>query len=120
MTLFQAGRGLLASVATANRELTVQILKPAVIQNPNYPSETTLNWNAATISTTVKGNLQPAGTRAVERVGQTGKQGLHELFTDPVTLTPHGRVRIGSRDYLVLDVREHHTHTHAIVEEVTV
>jgi hypothetical protein len=43
---------------------------------------------------------------------------VFELYLDPVTLTPLGRVRIGSQQYTVLDARMHKTHTHAIVEEV--
>jgi len=118
MTL-AAGRTMLAAIGASERSLSVEVLQPALVANPNYPGEYTLDWSNPTVTATVAGNLQPASTRALERAARVGKVGVHELFTDPATLTPLGRVRIGSQQYAILDARLHHSHSHAIVEEVS-
>lgn len=96
----------------------VELLAPTTPTNPHLTNQTTVSWATPTVTRTVLGTLQPAGTRALERAARIGKAGVHELITEPASLTPQSRVRIGTQQYVVLDVRERDTHTHAIVEEV--
>lgn len=119
MSLLTAGRALLAAIGASERTLTVQVLAPTVTANANHPTQAQVSWVTPTVTATVAGNLQPAGATALERVGAVGKRGMHELFTDPTTLTPEGRVRIASQQYRVIQAWAYHSHTHAVVEEVT-
>ena len=98
----------------------VQVLAPVITANPNFPGSTYLEWEGATVSATLSGRLVPASTRALERTGRVGKAGVHELFTTPTAqITPLGRVRVGTRVFMVLDVRAYRQRSHAIVEEVS-
>ena len=98
---------------------TVEVLQPALVANPNHTGETSRDWTSPTVVATVLGTLQPASTRALERTGRVGKVGVHELITRATTITPLGRVRIGTQHYTVLDVRAYGSHTQATVEEVS-
>ena len=98
---------------------SVEVLAPDLVQNPYFPGESYLDWSDPTVVTTVLGSLQPAGTRALERAGRVGVNGVHELVCEAVGLTPEGRVRVAGEQYVVVDVREFTPYTHAIVEAVT-
>ncbi|MBA3891540.1 MAG: hypothetical protein H0X64_13520 [Gemmatimonadaceae bacterium] len=98
---------------------SVQVLAPATGANPHFTGATALDWSNPTVTATVLGRLQPAGTRALERTGRVGKHGVHELVTRPTTITPLGRVRVGAQQYSVLDARAFPTHTRAVIEEVS-
>ena len=98
---------------------SVEVLAPTLVSNPHFPGETYLDWSDPTVTSTVLANFQPAGTRALERAGRIGVNGVHELVLEAVGLAPEGRVRVGERQYRVVNVREFAPFTHAIVEEVT-
>jgi len=98
---------------------TVEYLKPAVSSNTHLPGERVLNWSTATVAATTSGDLQPASTEALERVGRIGKVGVWELYTTPAPGTPAQRVRIGTQQYEVLAASVFPTHNELIVEEVT-
>ena len=128
-------------------DTTVEVLAPALVDNPHLDGVTALHWTPvvvpftadttvitadstlvtadatehtldAVVVETVLGSIMPAGTRALERAGRIGKTGVHELCTEPASLVPQGRVRIGARQYAILDVREFVPFVYAIVEEV--
>jgi len=109
----------LTSTALVPLNRTIEVLKPTLTANPNHPDEFTRSWANATVIATVRGSLQPASTRALERTGRVGKVGVHELITRATTITPLGRVRIGTQHYTVLDVRAYDTHSQVTIEEVS-
>jgi hypothetical protein len=99
--------------------LTVQVLRPTLASNANLPGTNSLSWAAPTVTATVLGKMQPAGVTARERVGRVGKTGVHEIVTEPATLPPMARVRVGTQQYLILESHAYATHSTATVEEVT-
>lgn len=103
----------------AAADTTVEYLKPTVTANTHLPGERVLNWSTATVAATTNGDLQPASTEALERVGRVGKVGVWELYTTPAPGTPAQRVRIGTQQYEVLAASIFQTHNELIVEEVT-
>ena len=111
-------RFLAGGVTPTMHNASVEVLAPVVIANPHFTGESTLDWDNATITSTIAGALNPATTDALERAGLTSKRGLFTLFTDPHALTPQGRVRVAGQQYLVRDVRRYDSHTEALVELV--
>lgn len=103
----------------ASAPFTVEYLKPVVSSNTHLPGERVLNWSTATVAATTQGDLQPASTEALERVGRVGKVGVWEVYTTPAPGTPAQRVRIGTQQYEVLAAGVFPTHNELIVEEVT-
>lgn len=99
-------------------ESSVEVLAPVMVVNPHYGT-TTPDWTTPTVTATVPGALYPASTRALERAGLIGRASVYEVITEPAAIVPQGRVRVGTRVFLALDVRAYPEFTHAIVEEVT-
>ena len=108
----------MSSTGLVPLDTTIEVLLPELVANPHLAGVSTLDWSAATVTETVAGRMEPAGTRALERAGRIGKAGVHELCSEPVGLVPQGRVRVGAQQYAVIDVREYAPFTYAIVEEV--
>lgn len=109
----------LTSSALVPLDRTIEVLRPAMVTNTHFTGETSRDWANPTVVATVRGTLQPASTRALERTGRIGKVGVHELITRATTITPQGRVRIGTQQYSVLDVRAYDTHVQVTIEEVS-
>lgn len=112
--------GPLAGVArlAAAAPLTVEVLKPAKVANVNLLGENSLDWSTATVAASLKGSMQPASLKALDRLGRTGAVGIWVVYTTPGTVMPLGRIRINSRQYTVLDVSAYPTHNELTVEEV--
>ena len=96
----------------------VEVLAPVMVTNPHFGT-TTPDWSNPTVTALVRGALYPASTRALERAGLLGRASVFEIVTQPATITPQGRVRVGTRVFLILDARAFPEFTHAIAEEVT-
>ena len=115
--------GVLTDTLTASAlvplDRTIEVLQPALVANTNHPGTFSRDWTDPTVVATILGNLQPASTRALERTNRVGKVGVFELYTKATTITPLGRVRIGTQHYTVLDVRAYDTHSQVTIEEVS-
>jgi hypothetical protein len=124
--MMTAGRALLTAVGASMRTTSVKVLKPTVVTNPNFPGESSVTWDAATVTATINGILQPvttdamrrAGAQAESKAGMIARAGWWTLHTDPYNLSPEGRVRIGTQDYRIVSVDAYATHTEAVIEEV--
>lgn len=113
--------GPLTAVArlAAAGPLTIEVLKPALVTNSNLTGEKAANWAAATVVASLKGSMQPASLKALERAGRTGAVGVWAVITTPGVVTPLGRIRINTRQYTILDVAAFGTHDELLVEEVS-
>lgn len=106
----------------ARADLTIEVLAPKVVTNPNFPNQSSLDWTQPTVEDTVPGTLQPAGIKALERVGRVGTVGNHQLYLARAPLVPLQRVRVKGAtglQYSVLEVRSWPGHVEVLVEEVT-
>ena len=116
-------RAAIADLTTAThavlRESTIEVLEPSIVSNPNFPSQTTLDWDNPIVVGEGSGTLQPASARALERVGRVGLVNAFEVFMDPLPVRPAQRLRVGARVFRVLESRVWRSHASAVVEEVT-
>lgn len=104
----------------ASADQTIEVLAPKVIHNPNFPGETTLDWSRPTVEDTVQGTLQPAGVKALERVGRVGRVGHHELYLARAPVHPLQRVRVkglNNVQYAIVEAAIWPSHVEAVVEE---
>ena len=109
----------LTSAAHASlQNASIAVLLPTLIQNPHFPSQTTVDWTDAEVATTVSGALQPAGAEAVMQAGLEAAREWQQLYCEPVGLAVDGRVRIDDTTYRVVRVREYASHTSALLERV--
>lgn len=119
MTLLQAGRALLKATGEAQRHVTVQVLAPMMISNPNFPGVETPDWSNPTITTTINGVLQPVSEDTATRMGIASRTDYRTLYSDATTLNPEGRVRAAGSDWLIHEVRHWTSHTEAIIQRLT-
>ena len=87
--------------------------------NPNFPSQTTVDWGYPTVVASVMGSLLPVSDAGLERVGRVGAVNVFEVFMEPVRVTSAQRLRVGARVFRVLAARLWPSHTMATVEEVS-
>lgn len=118
MSLLTAGRALLASAGSAQRELAVEVLAPTRVENPHFPDQFTLDWDNPIVVDTVNGVRQPVTEEAAVRLGLTSLVDVRALYLDPVDLTPEARVRVDGEVYRVRDVKAYASHVEAVVERV--
>lgn len=109
---------LLGPPSLDERFTSVNILAPTVTTSTLYPSGKNIDWSNPTVTSTVRGMIQPASDKALKRLGITARQGVHTAYLEPIVLPPLARIKIGSVTYSVLDVRAWGTHTEATVEVV--
>ena len=60
----------------ARADLTIEVLAPKVVTNPNFPNQSSLDWTQPTVEDTVPGTLQPAGIKALEASGASAQSGI--------------------------------------------
>lgn len=116
--MIAAGRSMLAAVGTDQRTTTVTPLEPEVIENPNFPGQTTISWDNPTEGTPVAGLIQPVRAETAVRLSITSLSRTWEVHTDPLDIQPEGRVRIASTDYEVLEARHWVSHSELVVSEL--
>src|SRR5690606_23524167 len=109
---------MLAAVGTNQRTTTGTPLSPEVIENPNFPGQTTIGWDNPTEGTPVAGLIQPVRAETAVRLSIASLSSVWEVHTDPLDIQPEGRVRIGASDYEVLEARHWVSHTELVVNEL--
>lgn len=109
---------LKGGVTPGMHTVAVEVLEPVLVINPHYPSQSSVDWSDPLVAETVQGSLQPASTETVMQAGLDAKREWWNLYTDPVTITPEGRVRVLTVTYRVTRVRLFPSHTEALVERI--
>lgn len=109
---------VVGSALAVLNDAEIEVLLPTLVQNPHFPSQTTIDWSDPTVTATVNGALQPAGAEVVMQAGLDAAREWQQLYCEPVGLAVDGRVRISDTVYRVVRVREYASHTSALLERI--
>lgn len=98
--------------------VTIELIKPTMIDDPNEDGRQIESWTNPTVITSVRGNIQPASTQALQRAGMLGKVNTKQIYSEEFGAMPESRVRVGEAIYIVRSVRPWQGHTEVLVEEL--
>lgn len=114
--MLSSGRAMLRTAAAGQYDTPIVISKAGTITDMG---RTQISWDAPATVTTVQGTLQPAGTKALERAGLLGQEGIHQVYMEPTAVTPSSnRLTIDGRTFEVLSCEAWPSHTAALLREV--